>query len=89
LEQHAIAEHLQIGQQQLWRKLKEEGTSYREIRDHIKRDWAIQLLENSDFSVEAIAGELGYADVSAFHKAFKKWTGQQPGKYRAMLLMSD
>ena len=67
----------------LWRQLKSEGTSFLEIRDELKRDWALTLVENSDRSIESIAEILRYGDVSAFRKAFKKWTGLQPSAARA------
>ena len=33
-------------------------------------------------SIDDIAGELGFAESSAFHRDFKKWTGIRPGEYR-------
>ncbi len=69
----------------LWRKLKKEDTSFLDIRDQIKRDWALLLLEEPTYTVEQVADTLRYSDVSAFRKAFKKWTGLQPARYRAEL----
>ncbi len=43
---------------------------------------AIDLLCRTTLSVEAIAGELGYQEVSAFYRAFRHWTGTRPGSYR-------
>jgi AraC-like DNA-binding protein len=43
---------------------------------------AIEQLCHSTKSVAAIAAELGFAEASAFHRAFKKWTGSNPGAYR-------
>ena len=51
----------------------------------IRRDLAISQLCHSDKSVLEIAHELGFAEASAFHRAFKKWTGTRPGEYRRAL----
>ncbi len=77
-----VAGQLDLSPHQLWRKLRREGTTFLEIRDQIKRDWALVLLEDPANTVEHVASELRYCDVSAFRKAFKHWTGVQPGRYR-------
>ena len=76
---------LNMNPNQLWRKLKKEGSSFLDIRDQIKRDWALVLLEDPENTVEMVADLLRYSDVSAFRKAFKKWTGMQPVQYRSKL----
>jgi AraC-like DNA-binding protein len=63
--------------------LAEEGTSFRQHRDDVRRDIAIDALTSTNDTVEDIAARLGYADSSAFHRAFKRWTGRSPGSYRA------
>jgi len=70
----------------LRRRLDEEGQSYRTIMDDLRRDLAISLLAETQLSVLNIAGELGFSESSAFHRAFKKWTGARPGEYRCGLL---
>ena len=66
----------------LRRRLDDEGESYRSIMDDLRRDLAISLLSDTQHSIAEIAGELGFAESSAFHRAFKKWTGIRPGEYR-------
>ena len=66
----------------LRRRLDAEGHSYQGIKDRLRRDMAIELLSGSRQSVTAIAAELGFAEPSAFHRAFRKWTGCRPGGYR-------
>lgn len=85
LEVDEVAEILNINPNQLWRKLKKEETNFLDIRDQIKRDWALVLIENSGHTVEDVANLLRYSDVRAFRKAFKKWTGLQAAQYRSML----
>lgn len=66
----------------LRRRLEEEGQSYQAIKDQLRRDMAIDFLTHSGKSVADIALALGFAEASAFHRAFKKWTGSGPGEYR-------
>jgi AraC-like DNA-binding protein len=64
------------------RRLHEEGASYQGIKDQLRRDLAISYLSHSDRSVMDIALELGFSERSAFHRAFRKWTGASPGEFR-------
>lgn len=66
----------------LRRRLDAEGTSYQDIKDQLRRDEAIDRLCHSTLSVADIAAVLGFQEPSAFHRAFKKWNGVQPGEYR-------
>lgn len=66
----------------LRRRLEREGTSYQQIKDQLRSDIAIDYLCNSNLSVDEISGQLGFQDTSAFHRAFKRWNGLQPGEYR-------
>lgn len=67
------------------RRLQEEGESYQSIKDQVRRDLAISYLSHSNRSVLDIALELGFAERSAFHRAFRKWTGAAPGEFRRTL----
>lgn len=66
----------------LRRRLEREGSSYQDIKDDLRRDYAIDFLCNSRLSVEDVAHALGFAEHSAFYRAFRKWTGVSPGEYR-------
>lgn len=77
-----IAEQLHMTPQTLRRRLKEEGASFQEIKDQLRRDLAIYYLNDTDISVQEISEKLGFAETSNFHRAFKKWTGSTPRKYR-------
>tara|TARA_R110001599_G_C12277382_1_gene663208 strand:+ start:714 stop:1835 length:1122 start_codon:yes stop_codon:yes gene_type:complete len=66
----------------LRRRLEKEGTSYQRIKDNARRDVAITLLSREGRTVSDVAEQTGFSDPSAFHRSFKKWTGQSPGSYR-------
>ncbi|CAH2600725.1 AraC family transcriptional regulator [Rhodovastum atsumiense] len=78
----ALAGQLRLPASTLRRRLREEGQSYRMIKDEIRRDLALGWLTNSDRDVSDIAAALGFAEPSAFHRAFRKWMAVSPGEYR-------
>ena len=78
----SLAAELNMTTATLRRRLHEEGASYQEIKDQLRRDLAIGYLSHSDRSVMDIAMELGFSERSAFHRAFRKWTGASPGEFR-------
>lgn len=66
----------------LTRRLREEETSFLRVKDQLRRTLALQLLIANQLPVEAIADRVGFADLTTFHRAFKKWTGSTPLAYR-------
>ena len=80
--QELVAERLNINVRNLQRRLKSLGTSYQNLLDEVRHDYAIELVTNSDIALTEIAYNIGYAEPSAFYKAFKRWTGHTPGDYR-------
>ena len=67
------------------RQLEREGCSFQQIKDEVRRAMAFECLRDSDLSVAEIAAQTGFQEPSAFHRAFKKWTGESPGSYRQRL----
>ena len=49
----------------------------------MRRDAAIITLARGDESLNDLAQRLGFSEPSAFHRAFRRWTGSAPGAYRA------
>lgn len=80
LEQTSSA--LRCSASSLQRHLALEGASFQNLRDHLRRDWAMYRLQTSQLSTPALAEELGFADSAGFQRAFKRWTGQTPGQVR-------
>jgi len=79
----AVATRLGVSAPTLRRRLAAEGTSFREVREQLLRDQAVASLVRGGESVEELALRLGFSEASAFHRAFKRWTGSSPGSYRA------
>ncbi|MCK6389626.1 MAG: AraC family transcriptional regulator [Azonexus sp.] len=77
-----IADRLHVSPRTIHRRLDEEGTSFRAIKDALRRDLALSRLSKSRDPVAQIAADLGYADTSAFYRAFVSWTGMSPAHYR-------
>ncbi len=80
--QEALARELRLGASTLHRKLEREGTSFRAIKETLRRDLAIRQLTESAMSVGEIAAAVGFAEPSAFRRAFRQWTGLPPGAFR-------
>jgi AraC-like DNA-binding protein len=80
-----LADQLNMTPATMRRRLHEEGESYQSIKDQLRRDLAISYLSHSSRSVMDIALELGFSERSAFHRAFRKWTGASPGEFRRTL----
>lgn len=81
----ALAGHFHMAPSTLRRKLSLQGQSYQGLKDQVRRDLAIACLDSDEGNFSDLACELGFADTSAFYKAFKKWTGSTPGQYRALI----
>ncbi|MFD0949131.1 AraC family transcriptional regulator ligand-binding domain-containing protein [Paraperlucidibaca wandonensis] len=71
-----------MGKRTLSRKLKEENSSFRQVRDEILSRRAATYLRDTQLSVEAIALLLGYHDTASFRRAFKRWFVMPPVQYR-------
>jgi len=76
------AKQLNMSSRSLSRHLREEGSSFREIRNQLLKEYAEYYLTESDMTVDAIAFLLGYRDFSSFRRAFKQWFGCTPTEFR-------
>jgi len=77
-----IAAHLSLTPRTLQRKLQELGTSYNDVLDQMRRQLAMRYLRDSQMAICEVAHLLGFSESSAFHRAFKRWTGATPKEFR-------
>jgi AraC-like DNA-binding protein len=78
----AVARALAVSTRSLQRQLTAEGVSYRELLEATRKDAAERYLANSSLPIGEIAFLLGYSDVAAFHRAFKRWNNSTPLTFR-------
>lgn len=81
-ELDSLAQLLGMSSSTFQRRMQAEGLSYQRLKDNLRRDMAIDLLSRADLTVSEVAAQTGFQETSAFHRAFKKWTGVSPGAYR-------
>lgn len=81
--QKEMAQMVNLSERTLRRKLGEQKTTYRALKDGTRFERARDLLINSDMTIVQIAEIVGYADARAFRRAFKRWSGRLPGSFRA------
>jgi len=80
-----IAQALSLSTRTLVRRLQAEGTTFLQIKDQLRQDISLRLLRQGQQPVEDIAAQIGFESLTAFHRAFKTWTGSTPLAYRRKL----
>ncbi|MGB7845748.1 MAG: AraC family transcriptional regulator [Candidatus Acidiferrum sp.] len=79
-----LAPRLRMSARTLHRRLEQEGTNFRRVLTEVRHELAVRHLVERRLAIGEIAFLLGFSEVSAFHRAFKHWTGHAPHAYRAM-----
>ncbi|MET0385549.1 MAG: AraC family transcriptional regulator ligand-binding domain-containing protein [Polyangiales bacterium] len=82
LEMSWVAREIGLSSRSLRRRLLDEGTSYRALAQSVLHDVACTMLRDPSITLQSIAHTLGFADSTAFHRAFKRWTRLTPRQYR-------
>jgi AraC-like DNA-binding protein len=77
-----VAGRMAMSVSTLKRQLQREGSSFRSLRDDVIREVASRALAETDTSASNIALKLGYSELSAFHRAFRRLTGSTPSDFR-------
>lgn len=80
-----ISNALNMSAPTLRRRLKREGITFQQLKDEARCEAAKLCLNRHELSINEVALQMGFTDPSAFHRSFKKWTGQTPGQFRAGL----
>lgn len=76
------AAELHLDERTLHRRLSGEGTSFRKLESEVREALAVELLTRNGLTVEEVSSRLGYSEVAAFSRAFKRWTGSPPSAIR-------
>jgi AraC-like DNA-binding protein len=79
----SVAEGLAMSPRTVQAKLAEEESSFAAVLDDVREGIARQALTETELSLWDIAVRLHYSDLSAFVRAFRRWTGTTPAKFRA------
>jgi AraC-like DNA-binding protein len=74
----AVARALGCSRQTLYRRLKEEGVTFAELLDALRRRLGLHYVRERGMSVKEAAYRLGFSEPAAFSRAYKRWTGSSP-----------
>jgi len=80
-----VAAHFDTPERTLRRKLREEGTSFREILDQLRAEVAIKYLRDTRMTIDDIAYALGFSETANFRHAFRRWKRASPREFRQTL----
>jgi len=80
----ALAALLHMSSRTLHRQLQEEGISLQALKDEVRHDHAVDHLRLTSRPIKQIALAVGFQNEKSFSRAFKGWTGQTPGEFRAL-----
>lgn len=81
-ELEIVCQDLGMKPRTLQHKLKLAGTSFSQIQEKTRKEFACNALKNKGLTIELISFQLGYCELSPFYRAFKRWTGKTPRDYR-------
>lgn len=82
----AVARRLGQSERTLQRRLGERGVVWKRLVEDVRRELAIRYLEDEKTPLTEVAFLLGYSELSAFHRAFRRWTGATPQRFRRAAL---
>ena len=81
-----VAQRLHMSERTLKRQLAKYDLTYTDLVEEARKQKALDLLANSQLSLDDISEYLGYSDLANFTRAFKRWTEQTPTAYRKSLV---
>ena len=85
LKRGEIASQLAVSERTLTRQLGKEGTSYATLLAQVQAERARNLLRNPNLTITEVGYRLGYTEPATFTRAFTKWSGMAPLKWRNAL----
>ena len=78
-----VAAHLAVHPRTLQRRLAQQGTSFAELLDDVRREEASRLLRETDLAMRQVAGVLGFSEQSVLSRACRRWFDASPSAVRA------
>lgn len=78
----SIARNLGYDVRTLRRHLVDEGSTFRDVKDGVRKNMALEYLQQTQMSIDEIALAVGFSDAATFRRAFRRWTGNYPRFYR-------
>ena len=82
----AVASQLHMSRYTLHKKLKREGLTFASLLEDVRRKQALTYMQDKTKPLVEIAEQLGFSELSAFSRAFKRWMGTSPAEYRSVRL---
>jgi len=77
-----LADSMHLTPRTLIRKLQREHSSYKEVLEGLRREYAERLLKDARLNVVDVAEILGYREAANFSRAFRRWYGAAPAAWR-------
>lgn len=77
-----VADLLAVSDRTLHRHLAQEQTSFSALNDRVRMRLAKRLLSDSKMDLQGVAEAIGYAEAASFCRAFQRWTGESPGRWK-------
>lgn len=81
-----VASQLHMSRYTLHKKLKREGLTFARLLEEVRRQQALSYMQDKTKPLVEIAEQLGFSELSAFSRAFKRWMGTSPAEYRSIRL---
>lgn len=76
-----LSQQLHMTPRSIGRKLQQEGTSLRNIKASLRREYAIKLISTENLTIADISEHVGFSETASFCRAFKRWTGKSPSQW--------
>ncbi len=77
-----VAARLGLSGRTLQRRLAAQGHAFQDLVDEARKELALRLLRRTDYALAEVAFLTGFAEQSAFTRAFKRWQGETPASFR-------
>lgn len=79
----SVAAELNMSRHTLYKKLKEENLTFAGLLEDVRREQALKYMNDRNRTLSEVAELLGFSELSAFSRAFKRWMGKSPAEFRA------